>query len=188
MRKGTISLLLSVSIALSGCATWKAKVARFEEESYAKRCERAGYPPTSPLHVECIANTKRADQESNKQNVALGVAAFAITQAAQPQPVHPSSPIYNTPSRGSSPGARIMLCPDGSYVNGSVCQLAPNGRYVGGPVTLAPDGTYVTGRPQLTPDGSYVGGSGSTTLCPDGTYVAGGRCVLTPSGSYVGAP
>ena len=69
---------------------------------------------------------------------------------------------------------RTWLCPDGSYVTGTGCSLAPNGKYVGGTPTLAPDGSYVSGTPHLTPNGSYVGGT-RTILCPDGSYVAGTR-------------
>ena len=44
--------------------------------------------------------------------------------------------------------ANAAMCPDGSYVSGSICTLCPNGSYVGG------------GRCVLQPDGTYTGGYG----------------------------
>jgi hypothetical protein len=85
--------------------------------------------------------------------------------------------------------AQAAMCPDGSYVAGNTCQLAPNGSYVsgGGLPQLAPNGSYVGGggMPRLAPNGTYVGGSGSLTMCPDGSYVAG-SCHLQPNGRYTG--
>ncbi len=49
------------------------------------------------------------------------------------------------------------MCPDGSYVQGPSCHLAPDGTYVGGTPKMAPDGTYVGGTPKMAPDGRYVG-------------------------------
>jgi hypothetical protein len=43
--------------------------------------------------------------------------------------------------------AQPTLCPNGSYVSGPSCQLAPNGTWVGD-------------NPQLTPNGTWVGGGG----------------------------
>jgi len=51
------------------------------------------------------------------------------------------------------------LCPDGTYVGGDTCKMAPDGSYVGGTPQIAPDGSYVGGTPQITPNGSYVGGT-----------------------------
>jgi hypothetical protein len=87
----------------------------------------------------------------------------------------------------SSPKSGMSLCPNGSYVSGSTCRLAPDGTYVGGSPVLAPDGTYVSGTPRLAPNGKYVGGTGQIIMCPDGTYVTGRICLLTPSGRYVGS-
>jgi hypothetical protein len=79
----------------------------------------------------------------------------------------------------------VHICPDGSYVGGGNCRIAPDGTYVSGQPRIAPDGTYTGGAPRLAPDGSYVGGAGRRTMCPDGSYVAG-NCRLAPDGSYVG--
>ena len=49
------------------------------------------------------------------------------------------------------------LCPDGSYVGGGGCSMAPDGTFVDGEPQMAPDGSYVGGEPTMTPDGSYVG-------------------------------
>lgn len=75
------------------------------------------------------------------------------------------------------------LCPDGSYVGGDSCSLAPDGTYVDDEPRLAPDGSYVGGEPRLAPDGTYVGDE--PELAPDGSYV-GGEPILAPDGSYVG--
>jgi hypothetical protein len=77
-----------------------------------------------------------------------------------------------------SPGHADTTCPDGTYVKGNFCQLAPDGRYVS-----AGDGTKTDTSPRLAPNGKYVGGQGSITLCPDGSYTAG-SCHLMPDGTY----
>jgi hypothetical protein len=43
----------------------------------------------------------------------------------------------------------MVMCPDGTYVGGSSCWMAPNGHYVGcsGALRMAPDGTYVCDTP-----------------------------------------
>jgi hypothetical protein len=81
------------------------------------------------------------------------------------------------------PAFAQTLCPDGSYVGGSSCNMTPRGGYVNGEPELAPDGTYVGGEPSLAPDGFYV--DGEPELAPDGTYV-GGQPLLAPDGTYVG--
>lgn len=101
------------------------------------------------------------------------------TASPAPQAVAPS---------WSQPQPSTRICPDGSYVYGTECQIAPNGQYLPGPATIAPNGQYVTGHPRIAPDGTYVGGNGAVRICPDGSYVAGSRCVITPNGRYVGAP
>jgi len=56
--------------------------------------------------------------------------------------------------------------------------------------TMCPDGTFVGGdRCQMAPDGSFVGVSGSNSgaiMCADGSFVAGDRCQMAPDGSFVG--
>lgn len=92
-----------------------------------------------------------------------------------------------------STASASTMCPDGSYVSGTRCNLTPNGTYVGSgnghnSMTICPDGSYVSGnRCNLTPSGGYIGGSSSRNmnLCPDGSYVSG-NCKLTLSGHYVG--
>lgn len=102
---------------------------------------------------------------------------------------NPGNSMSATPVQSSTRDqAAVRICPNGSYVYGTKCQLAPNGQYLPGSATLAPNGQYVTGRPQRAPNGAYVGGNGPVSMCPDGSYVAGSRCVLTPNGTYVGAP
>jgi hypothetical protein len=79
------------------------------------------------------------------------------------------------------PGNAGTQCPDGSYVSGDRCVLAPNGTYVsrGGPVGLAPNSTFPIGR--IIPSTGRQG----ATLCPNGQYVIG-ACHLQPDGSYIG--
>jgi len=86
----------------------------------------------------------------------------------------------------ASPGNAGTQCPDGSYVSGDRCVLAPNGTYVsrGGPVGLAPNSTFPIGR--IAPStGAAVGARQGATLCPNGQYVIG-VCHLQPDGSYIG--
>lgn len=82
------------------------------------------------------------------------------------------------------PAFAQTLCPDGSYVGGSSCNMTPKGGYVSGEPELAPDGSYVGGEPHMAPDGTYVGGE--PEMAPDGSYV-GGEPTMAPDGSYVGA-
>jgi hypothetical protein len=91
-------------------------------------------------------------------------------------------------SASMATGAKMNMCPDGSYVFGDSCHLAPDGTFVGGRPVMAPDGSFVSGRPTLTPAGNFVGGTGKTTLCPDGSWVGGTRCKLMPNGMYIGEP
>jgi hypothetical protein len=96
--------------------------------------------------------------------------------------------------------AMAALCPDGTFVAGNTCRLAPNGKYISGdsPARLAPDGTYTSGTPRLTPKGNFIGEPERPKrdgdrlrlppvqrMCPDGTYVYG-VCRLQPNGKYVG--
>lgn len=97
-----------------------------------------------------------------------------------------SYPIESPAQSGSAPQQR--LCPNGKYVYGTGCYLAPDGTYTGYPAQMAPNGTYVPGTPRLAPNGQYIGGQQGqrTILCPNGTYVVGTRCRLMPDGSYRG--
>lgn len=115
-----------------------------------------------------------------------GSAVAAPTQQPSAQATSPS--LQAAAPTWSQPQSSMRICPDGSYVYGTECRIAPNGRYLPGPATIAPNGQYVTGRPQIAPNGKYVGGSGPVRICPDGSYVAGSRCMITPNGTYVGAP
>lgn len=103
-----------------------------------------------------------------------------------PPPVYMQSPQPAPPRATSGSRAPTRLCPDGSYVVGERCYLAPDGSYHGGQPRMAPDGSYVAGEPRLAPNGQYLGGYGPTRLCPNGSYVRGSRCRLMPDGSYVG--
>jgi len=99
-----------------------------------------------------------------------------------------------------SQSATAALCPDGTFVAGNRCRLAPNGKFISGdsPMRMAPDGSYTSGAPRLTPKGNYIGEPARPKadpgrrprppvqrLCPDGTH-AYGSCRLQPNGKYVG--
>lgn len=92
------------------------------------------------------------------------------------------------PASAQQGEVKQRLCPNGQYVVGTGCFLAPDGSYTGYKPTLAPDGTYVGGKPRLAPNGQYIGGQPQqrTILCPNGAYVVGTRCRLMPDGSYRG--
>jgi hypothetical protein len=209
MRKisHTLAVLL-IAASLSGCAEKMSWVQRFEAKalraSAAKACEKAGWGVSDPRHIECVNNTMPAllaqdqanaqrDRENLLSLLALGAAGYAASQGRVT--AQPNNSIINSSTTGASPVQRspdrqasLVLCPDGTYVYGTQCDLAPNGRYLPSPATIAPNGQYVTGRPQIAPDGTYVGGDGPIRICPDGSYVSGARCLLTPNGKYVGAP
>ena len=97
-----------------------------------------------------------------------------------------SFPVQSTAQYGSE--VKQRLCPNGQYVVGTGCYLAPDGSYTGYKPQLAPNGTYVGGKPRLAPNGQYIGGQPQqrTILCPNGKYVVGTRCRLMPDGSYRG--
>lgn len=158
MRLFTIAVLVLMSVATSGCA----------RTFYANQCTKAGWAPGTQRHEDCTQASQAAGLAQSQQDMAdiLGTAALvgASYYAAQGQgaalPVQPNGP-------------RDILCPDGSWVFGYQCVLAPNGVFVGGPA-------------QLAPNGQYIGGYGRVLLCPDGTYVVGSRCQLLTDGRYVG--
>jgi hypothetical protein len=69
----------------------------------------------------------------------------------------------------------VMLCPDGSYVSGPYCQMAPDGSYFSSNPRIAPYGRYVA--PRIAPYGSSTPGP---SLMPD-RYIAP---QIAPDGSY----
>lgn len=89
---------------------------------------------------------------------------------------------------GSSGSGSTRLCPNGRYVYGDGCHLAPDGTYHGTWPQIAPNGRYVGGQPRLAPNGQYVGGAGSLIMCPDRSIVVGRSCQLMPDRSYLGIP
>lgn len=175
-------VIIASLVSLSGCASFSNKV-------YSAYCRKqAGTIPGTTEHSNCIEITRRSDKLQAQSDILDGVlvgaaVAGAVAASRSDSSLTPSpSPTQPAPQRRPT----TSICPDGSYVSGGSCRIAPDGTYVGGRPSIAPNGSYVGGRPRLAPDGSYVGGSGPVTLCPDGSYVSG-RCVLTPSGKYVGS-
>lgn len=160
------------------------------------------------VELQAVQQEQQRAQASSDQILGFALGAFlsgysgrrsttkSSNQPSYSAPLPIQNPIKRAPIGGygtsSTSGAgsqgRTMMCPDGSYVYGTRCSLAPNGSYLPGQARLAPDGTYVVGQPRLAPDGSYLGGSGRTILCPDGSYVVGSRCQLAPNGQYLGTP
>lgn len=89
-------VLISASFMLSGCASWKQKVAAFEQQtirkSAARECTKAGWPLESPRHEECIRNTipllierDRQQQAQADENLGTLLVLGASAYAAQAQ-------------------------------------------------------------------------------------------------------
>jgi hypothetical protein len=121
--------------------------------------------------------------------LAVGAVMFGAYESGKSRGI--SAPVSQTLPNRAAPASQTSttLCPNGAYVAGNGCQIAPDGSYVasGRPVQIAPNGTYTSGAPRIAPDGTYVGGTGLITLCPNGNYVAG-ICHIAPNGKYVGDP
>ena len=172
------ALCTSIALLLSGCST--AQLAEFHRNAAVKECTRLGVAPDSDELGPCI-DRHLAQWESERQvlrNDLVTVAAIATAANLSAN----AQRSYRSPASDPT----IYQCPDGSFITGKECYLAPNGTYLGGPPTLAPDGTFVVGEPRLAPNGKFVGSYGNVIQCPDGTYVAGYQCVLAPNGRFVG--
>jgi hypothetical protein len=50
---------------------------------------------------------------------------------------------YSYPNSYSNSYGGSTMCPDGSYVSGTRCNLCPNGQYVSGSCVLMPNGQYI---------------------------------------------
>lgn len=193
-----VIVLTAVSISLCSCAGLNERVAAFDRKTSAEACVAAGYTAMHIQYEECIANTtaqrRAADQQAAQEAILGGVFLGAAINSARAAPYQQSLPSISQPTaQVNSPVSATMpkrqstiLCPNGNYVVGNGCYLAPDGTYQSAPPVLAPDGSYVSGQPRLAPDGTYVGGKGPIKLCPDGTYVAGNSCRLLPNGRYAG--
>ena len=160
--------------------------------------------PPADLLAEQQRATRQAEIAEREQKIKTQQEALAYFSGqwgfGQPAQVPPglaasSSSTPQLPSLSASPSrsrellsSGLLLCPNGSYVYGDGCHMAPDGSYLGGAPRIAPDGSYVAGSPRIAPNGRYVGGSGQIIICPDGSYVAGSFCEITPNGHYVGRP
>lgn len=183
-------------------ADWYSKSANqgftLAMRNLARVQERLGYVDAAASWLRLADQTERNHRAQTDAAVssfgwALGCALAGGCPSANYQP--PSwgngSPTdwRESGAQSYSPTANsldaVTMCPDGSYVAGTRCWIAPNGQYLGGPPTIAPDGTYVAGAPRIAPSGKYIGGTGPITICPDGSYVSG-QCRLTPAGTYIG--
>lgn len=146
------------------------EIRRLEQQQAA-----AAYAPALGNIMSCII-AKTACGQSEQPS-------YALPRAYAPAPITS----YQPSNDSSVARQRTILCPNGQYVVGDRCHMAPDGSFQGTKPQMAPDGSFVGGRPQMAPDGSYVGGQGRLRLCPDGSYVVGSRCKMMPDGTYVGA-
>ncbi len=83
--------------------------------------------------------------------------------------------------------AEAKMCPDGSFVAGNKCTMAPDGSFVGGKARMAPDGSFI-GDGHLRQERRNSENSSRRdrmSLCPDGSHVMG-RCKMQPDGSFTG--
>jgi len=137
----------------------ESEIRRLEQQQAA-----AAYAPALSNLITCLVSRAACAQQARAINPPPSAPAPPIqTYVPRPRPTY--QPLPSRP--------RTLLCPNGQYVFGDRCRMAP-------------DGTYVAGKPRMAPDGSYVGGEGRMRLCPDDTYVVGTRCKLMPDGTYVG--
>lgn len=131
-------------------------------------------------HVEKLRIAEAARQQNQQQalaNISDALLFAAVVGAANGSAGQPGyAPTgYSNVSGIENVGTQqwTKMCPNGQYVIGDQC-------------VMAPDGTYVGGQPTRAPDGSYIGGNGPTRTCPDGSYVKGAWCKMMPDGTYVG--
>lgn len=170
---------------VSGCATGVLGSPR-------RICYDAGYQPGTQEFSDCWKSVRNDMFKSDATAMGIGAAAaVAVSRNNSADVIHlPNStltanrwlPESSIPTSASA----VWLCPNGTYVFGLACYIAPNGSYVGVPAQMAPDGTWVGGTPKMAPNGRYLGGGGQVTICPDGSYVAGSKCQLMPNGTYLG--
>lgn len=210
MRKTfAIASLACLAGLVAGCAGQAQKVLAQQERTElkvaTKQCAKIGIEPGTADYQDCVqrnitsnrewwSDWKRRSDENLETVLTVAAVSAAAYGAVEHHPTTSSDRVYNTPQPSSSAprensrssnGTAVTLCPDGSYVSGRACQMAPDGTYHGDRPQMAPNGRYTSGQPRMAPDGSYVGGSGPTTMCPDGSYVSG-RCQMAPDGTYVG--
>lgn len=152
--------------------------------------ESSSYAGPSGVSAEC-AQAQRALQEQTGKPIPKGI-VDAYRQRQQDSRVSKQVELMCAGSGGAvgqSPakpkreavtgfnpyaGQPSMLCPDGTYVRGTICKVCPDGSFVSGGSEC-----------QMTPKGTFVQGGKPATMCPDGSYVAG-RCRLGPDGKFYG--
>lgn len=150
----------------------ESEIRRLEQQQAA-----AAYAPALSNLITCLVSRAACAQQARALNPPPSAPAPPVqTYVPRPRPTY--QPLPSRP--------RTLLCPNGQYVFGDRCHMAPDGSYHGDKPQMAADGTYVGGKPQMAPDGSYVGGSGRLQFCADGSYVIGSRCKMMPDGTYAG--
>lgn len=184
-RNVTTAIVVGIlSLAVAACATGV-------KGSPRRICYDAGYQPGTAEFSNCWKSVRNEMFEADAAAIGIGAAAALAANTRRSTPVPGSGLTITRWQPGSSrvaPGSSIWLCPNGSYVFGRGCFMAPNGTFVGAPPQMAPDGTWVGGTPQMAPNGRFVAGPGRVTMCPDGSFVAAPRCQLMPNGTYLGVP
>lgn len=99
----------------------------------ALQCMGAGFSGQAYLHPEC----QRTDYDlylfliQDSKLVKYKYVPPDVDPVAEPA-YYPPTPAAH-PAAPSQPPERMLMCPDGSYVYGSRCQMAPNGSFVGVP-------------------------------------------------------
>lgn len=182
--KMTTAIVVGVlSLVIAACATGV-------KGSPRRICYDAGYQPGTAEFSNCWKSVRNEMFKSDAAAIGIGAAAAVANNRRRSVPIPGSGLTANQWQPGSSgvgAGSSIWLCPDGSYVFGRGCFIAPDGTFVGATPQIAPDGRWLGGTPYLAPNGRYVAGPGPViTICPDGTYVAAPRCQLMPDGTYLG--
>lgn len=183
---GLVAVIILAGLA-SACATGVKGSAR-------NICYEAGYQPGTQQFSNCWKSVRNEQFAREWPAMNVGVAAgITAGNSVKSRGVYSGTPgtftprVWHRDTRHSAVPS-TWLCPNGSYVFGTGCFLAPNGTYYGSWPQLAPNRTYVGGSPRLAPNGKYVGGTGPIVLCPDGSYVTGRNCQLMPNGTYLGVP
>ncbi len=103
-----------VALVLAACATGAPGSAR-------RSCYDAGLQPGTSAFEDCWKRIRDQQMAGTLSDVA---AVGLITAAAAAQ---------SAPRAPAPPSPRTIMCPDGTYVYGVRCQIAPDGTYVGVP-------------------------------------------------------
>ncbi|WP_147297684.1 hypothetical protein [Parasphingopyxis lamellibrachiae] len=130
MRKIGSAGMLCAALAVSGCVTTLAE----------NHCERAGLADGMKGYQPCVEQYIAADQarqhQANQDALTLMLLGVAASGAAQPNaqatPIQPLPPASTHPLPPAyRPQPSTIMCPDGTFVYGVRCRMAPDGSFVG---------------------------------------------------------